>query len=87
MKTTLDIDEAKLSRIMTLTGIRTKTAAIDFALDSTERAARLRKLLSGHLSAAQLRKATDPAYDLAALRAREMPPKRRAGNPSTHAPR
>jgi hypothetical protein len=75
----LNIDEAKLSRIMTLTGIRTKTAAIDFALDSTERAARLRKLLSGHLGAAQLRKATDPAYDLAALRAREMP--------STHAPR
>jgi hypothetical protein len=87
VKTTLDIDEGKLSRIMALTGIRTKTAAIDFALESTERAARLRKLLSGHLSAAQLRKATDPAYDLDALRAREMPPRRRAARRSTHAPR
>jgi hypothetical protein len=84
MKMTLDIDEAKLSRFMELTGIRTKTAAVDFALDSTERAARLRKLLSGDAPAAQLRKATDPAYNLAALRSREIPRKHRAGHTSAH---
>ena len=84
---TLNIDGQKLSRIMALTGIRTKTAAVDFALDSTERAARLRKLKAVAVSAAELRKAVDPAYDLAALRSREVPDKQHAGKRRTRAAR
>jgi hypothetical protein len=87
MKMTLDIDERKLSRIMALTGIRTKTAAVDFALDATERGARLRKLLARGVSGAELRGAVDPAHDISALRSREIPGMLRVGKRGTHVAR
>lgn len=40
MKTTVEVDEKKLSRLMELTGIRTKTGAFDYTLSTAERIAR-----------------------------------------------
>ena len=73
MKITVEIDEKKLSRLMKLTGIRTKTRALDFALSMAERTARRDRLFETALSSEDLEGAVDPAYDLLALRARERP--------------
>ncbi len=68
MKMTIEIDERKLSRIMKLAGIRTKTAAIDWALRSAERAARREKLFATRWAEEELRSAVDPSYDVLAVR-------------------
>ena len=46
MKITIDLDEAKLERVMKLTGLATRREAIDFALTQAERAAKVKSLLS-----------------------------------------
>jgi hypothetical protein len=73
MKITVEIDEKKLERLMKLTGLRTKTKALDYALCSAERSARRNKLLSTALAPEDLENAVDPRYDLRALRAQEKP--------------
>ena len=65
---TLEIDERKLSRIMKLAGIRTKTAAVDWALRSAERAAKREKLFAIRWNEEELRSAMDPSYDVLAAR-------------------
>jgi Arc/MetJ family transcription regulator len=73
MKMTIEIDERKLSRLMKLTGIKTKTKALNYALSAAERSAMRNKLLSTSLAPKDLENAIDPQYDLRALRAREKP--------------
>jgi hypothetical protein len=73
VKITVEIDEEKLSRLMKLTGIRTKTGALDYALSLAERTARRDRLLAQPLSPEDLSGAVDPAYDLLGLREREEP--------------
>ena len=73
MKMTVEIDEKKLSRFMKLTGIKTKTKALDYALSAAERSARRNKLLSTPLDPEDLENAVDPRYDVLELRAREKP--------------
>lgn len=73
MKITVEIDEKKLSRLMELTGIRTKTGALDYALSTAERIARRDKLLADVLTPEDLHEAVDPAYDILALREHEKP--------------
>jgi hypothetical protein len=73
MKMTVEIDERKLSRLMKLTGIKTKTKAINYALSAAERSAMRNKLLSTSLAPKDFENAVDPRYDLRALRARERP--------------
>jgi Arc/MetJ family transcription regulator len=68
MKMTLEVDEKKLARVMKLTGIRTKTAAVEYALGTAERAARREKLFATRWSREQLIAAVDPAYDVLAVR-------------------
>lgn len=46
MKTTIDLDETQLERVMKLTGLTTRKEAIDFALTAAERSARVRALLN-----------------------------------------
>ena len=46
MKMTIEIDEKKLSRLMKLTGLKTKTKALNYALSAAERSARLGRLLA-----------------------------------------
>lgn len=73
MKMTVEIDERKLTRLMKLTGLKTKTKALDYALSAAERNARLMRLLATSLSPRDLEKAVDPRYDLRELRERERP--------------
>ena len=73
MKTTIDLDEKRLERIMAVAGLKTRKEAIDFALREAERAVRLRKLIKTPLADTEFADAVDPAYDLMALRNREKP--------------
>jgi hypothetical protein len=73
MKITVEIDEKKLSRLMRLTGIRTKTRALDYAPSTAERNARRNELLANPLTPEDLNDAVDPAYDVLALREKEKP--------------
>ena len=73
MKMTVEIDEKRLSRLMKLTGIKTKTKALNYALSTAERSAKRAKLLSTSLSPKDLENAVDPRYSLNELRARERP--------------
>lgn len=68
MKTTIDIDEKKLANVMRLTGVRSRKAAVDYALATTERNERLRQLFEKALPDEAYKAALDPAYDLNALR-------------------
>lgn len=70
---TVEIDEKKLLKLMKLTGIKTKTKALNYALSAAERGAMRNKLLSTSLAPRDLTNAIDPRYDLHALRARETP--------------
>lgn len=65
---TIEIDEKRLSRVMKLAGIRTKTEAVDWALRSAERVARREKLFSARWTEEDLRSAVDPAYDPSIVR-------------------
>lgn len=73
VKTTVELDEKKLLRIMALTGLKTRKAAIDYALTQAERAAKLAKLFAQPWSQEDLDAALEPGYDLEALRQRDKP--------------
>lgn len=73
MKTTIDLDEEKLLRVMKLTGLKTRKEAINFALTETERAAKLKKLFSKPIPSKEWVDAIDPNYDLMALREMDKP--------------
>jgi hypothetical protein len=77
VKITVEIDEKKLSRLMKLTGIRTKTRALDYALSMAERGTRRNRLFETILRPEELTGAVDPAYDVLALRKKEKPIRRR----------
>ena len=83
MKMTMHIDEALLERVMKARGFATKTEAVEAALTEMDRKARLKAMFKTGLgfTRGELKAAVDPDYDLAALRAAELPPrhgKRRA---------
>jgi Arc/MetJ family transcription regulator len=73
MKTTIDIDEKKLATVMRLTGVRSRKAAVDYALDCTEKNERIRLLFEKALPDEAYIAAIDPAYDLTALRGKDRP--------------
>ncbi len=74
MKMTMFIDEALLARVMKLTGLKTKTDAVEFALRETERKGKIvRFVVDEAIAADGWAGAVDPAYDLPALRAAEKP--------------
>jgi hypothetical protein len=83
MKITVEIDQKKLSRLMTLTGIKTKTGALEYALSMAERGARRETLFRTRLDPRDLENAVDPRYDLPALRKRETPWRRCGPGSST----
>lgn len=72
MKTTIDLDEKKLRRVMKLTGITTRKQAIDFALTEAERLAKVKKLLEEPFYV-ENGDIIDPDYDLERMREREKP--------------
>jgi Arc/MetJ family transcription regulator len=74
MKMTMFIDEELLARVMELTGVKTKTEAVELALRETERKGKLSRFITNEtLAADEWRGAVDPAYDVMALRAAEKP--------------
>lgn len=78
VKTTIDLDEAKLKRVMKLTGLKTRKDAIDYALTEAERIARINQVLGRPLYVVGEGEAViDPEYDLAALRESEKPTRNR----------
>lgn len=73
-KMTMFIDEALLARVMKLTGLKTKTETVEFALRETERKSELTTFLKVRKSAAaEWAESVDPAYDLMRLRVAEKP--------------
>lgn len=78
-KMTMFIDASLLERVRKLTGLRTKTETVEFALREAERKANLSKFLGGKkLAAAEWKESVDPAYDLMSLRLSEKPAKYRS---------
>jgi len=73
MKTTIDIDDKKLHRLMRLTGLKTRKETVDFALTEAERLAKIRKLLNGPFYLDTAGDIVDPAYDIAKMRKMEKP--------------
>jgi Bacterial antitoxin of type II TA system, VapB len=73
VKTTIDLDEKKLLRVMKLTGLKTRKEAIDFALEQAERAARIKKMFGKPWTEEDLKNAIAPGYDLLGLREKEKP--------------
>ena len=71
MKTTVVIDQAKLKRVMKLTGIKTRRSALDFALDQAERIARLNSVYEDEFYCAKPGEVIDPNYSLEKLRKRD----------------
>ncbi|PYI42904.1 MAG: hypothetical protein DME27_09420 [Verrucomicrobia bacterium] len=75
-KMTMFINEGLLARVMKLTGLKTKTQTVEFALRETERKARLTKFLGERkIAASEWKESIDPAYDLNRLRVAEKPPR------------
>ncbi len=80
MKTTLELDEDKLTRLMSLTGIATRKEAVDWALTEALRIAAINQVSDAPWSPAFLKDAVDPGYDILAMRhasARYPLPRRR----------
>jgi Bacterial antitoxin of type II TA system, VapB len=73
MKTTIDLDETKLKRVMKLSGIATRKEAIDAALTELERKAKLNYFFANALPHEAYKDAIDPKYDLMKLRNRSKP--------------
>jgi hypothetical protein len=72
MKTTVEIDEEKLMRVMSLGGFKTRKETLDYALDEAEKKARLRALEQKPFYVTN-EDVVDPAYDLRVLRDRDTP--------------
>ena len=68
MKTTIEIDEVKLNRIMAFTGIATMKEAVDWALSEALRIATINRVMEDPWTAKEAREAVDPSYDLIAIR-------------------
>ena len=68
MKTTIEIDEKKLDRIMKMTGIATMKEAVDWALNEAMRIATINQIMEEPWSAEEARSVMDSNYDLIAIR-------------------
>jgi hypothetical protein len=68
MKTTIDLDETKLKRVMKLSGLGTRKETIDAALTELERKAKLNHFFANALPHEAYKNAIDPKYDLMKLR-------------------
>ena len=71
MKTTIDLDEDKLRRVMQLTGVKTRREAVDQALTEAERIAKIRRMLSREWTEEEMKDAFAPNYDVLKIREQE----------------
>lgn len=63
-KTTIEIDDEKLTSIMRLTGMKTRKDAVDWALTEARRIATLNHITAEPWSAEFLAEAVEPGYDV-----------------------
>jgi Arc/MetJ family transcription regulator len=88
MKMTMHIDEDVLKRVMKVTGAKTKTAAVEIALNEMARRHKMKELFRAGLGMTpdELRNALDPAsypdWDKAEPMAAEPPPPDGPVNPA-----
>jgi Arc/MetJ family transcription regulator len=68
VKTTIELDEQKLKRVMQLTGIKTRKEAIDFALTEAERIAALDSYYQKAFYIDDASPVVDPDYDVLSKR-------------------
>jgi len=68
MKTTIELDDAKLERIMSAMNFKTRKEAIEWALTEAERLAVINSIKANPWSARVLEDAIDPEYDVLAMR-------------------
>lgn len=73
MKPTIEYDETRLKRVMKLTGLKSRKAALDYALREAEHAARVRRFLKSLLHDAEYAGTVAPGYDVLAVREKETP--------------
>lgn len=64
MKTTVELDDAKLENIMRAMDFKTRKEAIDWALTEAERLAVMKHIKANPWTSAMLREAIDPEYDV-----------------------
>ncbi len=67
-KTTIEIDEAKLERIMRATGLKTRKEAVDWALTEAERIASINRIAESPWDAQYLKDAVETGYDVLKIR-------------------
>ena len=72
IKTTIEIDNDKLERIMALTGLKTMKEAVDWALTEAVRIATINDIAAHPIEASVLREAYDPNYDVMEIRKQEV---------------
>lgn len=72
MKTTIEIDDGKLARIMSLTGLKTRKEAVDWALTEAERIAGINRIAEEPWDAEFLKDAVEPGYDIIELRRKSV---------------
>jgi len=68
MKTTIEIDDSKLLRVMALTGLKTRKEAVDWALTEAERIARVDHIAANPWDSATVRESVEPGYDVLSIR-------------------
>jgi Arc/MetJ family transcription regulator len=68
MKTTIEIDDEKLDKIMTLSGIGTRKDAVDWALTEGVRLATMNAIEKNPWTLKETTEAVDPDYDIIAIR-------------------
>ncbi len=68
MKTTIELDDQKLERIMIAMNLKTRKEAIDWALTEAERLAIIHSIKANPWSARVMEDAIDPDYDVMAMR-------------------
>ena len=71
MKTTIEIDDKRLMHVMRLANLKTRKAALEFALIETEKMLSMRNLASKSFYT-EGKMVVDPKYDLAKLRRKEI---------------
>ncbi len=67
-KTTIEIDEAKLERVMRAAGLKTRKEVVDWALTEAERIANISRIAESPWDAEYLKDAVEPGYDVLKIR-------------------
>jgi phage gp16-like protein len=73
MKTTIDLDDKKLRRLMKLTGLKTRKETIDFALTEAERLAKIRSIFAKSFYVDPSKQTIASGYDVMEMRKLEKP--------------